>query len=298
VITFLTTRERIQPDPQQKLSVKQDFRDLMRNGAWIAMFILTLAHFAALAMRGGTMYYYFDYAVNEDRLREFLQTVGIPQGAAEASSGGPGHYLLATFGLVLKPDGSNVAAVGFSLFNMFSQLVTVVGVLTSTFLAIRFGKRAIALVGFVVTTVFMAAFYWMPTDRIGAIFTMEFLRAISYAPTIPLLWAMFADVVDFSEWKTGRRITGVIYATIIFALKIGLSLGGAIAGWLLAGYGYRPNVEQTPLAIRGIILNISVFPALLFGICIVCLISYQITKQLALEIQDELAGRRKKFTVV
>jgi glycoside/pentoside/hexuronide:cation symporter, GPH family len=181
---------------------------------------------------------------------------------------------------------------------MFSQIVTVVGVLTSTFLAIKFGKRAVALVGFVVTTVFMTAFYWVPTDRIGAIFTMEFLRAISYAPTIPLLWAMFADVVDFSEWKTGRRITGIIYATIIFALKIGLSLGGAIAGWLLAGYGYRPNVVQTPLAIRGIILNISVFPAILIGICIVCLISYRITKQLALEIQNELADRRKMFAVV
>jgi len=104
-------------------------------------------------------------------------------------------------------------------------------------------------------------------------------------------------VVDFAEWKTGRRTTGIIYATIIFALKVGLSLGGAIAGWLLSGYGYQPNVEQTPLALQGITLNISVYPAILFGICIACLVGYTISKSLALEIQDELADRRRNFVV-
>ena len=79
----------------------------------------------------------------------------------------------------------------------------------------------------------MAAFIFLPADAIGATFILEYVRALSYAPTIPLLWAMFADVVDYAEWKTGRRATGVIYATIIFALKVGLSLGGAIAGQLL-----------------------------------------------------------------
>ena len=178
---------------------------------------------------------------------------------------------------------------------MFSQFVTVVGVLTSTFLAMRFGKRAVALVGFVVSTIFMSLFYWLPTDRIGAIFALEFFRALSYAPTIPLLWAMFADVVDFAEWKTGRRVTGLIYATIIFALKVGLSLGGAIAGWLLSGFGYQPKSCPDWRAIDGITLNISIFPSILFVICIACLVGYPITKRLAAQIQDELSERRKKF---
>ena len=77
VITFLTTRERIQPDPQQKSSAKQDFGDLLKNQPWIAMFILTLAHFIVLAMRGGTMFYYFDYYLDHDRLYELLQSLGL-----------------------------------------------------------------------------------------------------------------------------------------------------------------------------------------------------------------------------
>ncbi|HVT29375.1 MAG TPA: MFS transporter [Lacipirellulaceae bacterium] len=295
LITFLSTRERIQPDPHQKLSAKQDFGQLLRNGPWIAMFLLTLAHFAALAMRGGTMFYYFDYVVNEDRLRDFLQGIGVPQASAGGASSGFGHYLMQTFGLVLNADHSNVASVGFSLFNMFSQFVTVVGVCTSTFLAMRFGKRGIALVGFSLTTIFMAMFYFVPSDRVGMIFLLELFRALSYAPTIPLLWAMFADVADFAEWKTGRRTTGIVFATIIFALKVGLSLGGAIAGWLLSGYGYQPKAAQTSLAVKGITLNISVFPAMLFGVCIACLIGYKITKRLAIQIEEELAERRTRF---
>ena len=141
----------------------------------------------------------------------------------------------------------------------------------------------------------MALFILLPPDAVGTMFLLEYARALTYAPTIPLIWAMFADVVDYSEWKTGRRITGVIYATILFGLKTGLSLGGALAGWLLSGYGYRANAVQTPEALRGIRLTISVFPSIFFGIVIVCLVCYKIGKNLNLQIQDELAERRKKF---
>jgi Na+/melibiose symporter-like transporter len=294
VITFLTTRERIQPPPQQKSDAKRDFGDLVKNGPWIAMFILTLAHFIVLAMRGGTLFYYFDYYVSEDHLFEFLQGLGLASVASDSS--GVWHYLLNTFGLIIDPERKNVASVGFSLFNMSSQFVTVIGVLFSTYLSIRFGKKAVAIVGFSLTTVFMALFILLPPDAVGTTFMLEWVRALTYAPTIPLLWAMFADVVDYAEWKTGRRTTGVIYATIIFALKAGLSLGGAIAGWLLSGYGYQPNVAQTPEALQGIRMTISVYPTIFFLIVIACLFGYKISKTLNLQIQDELAERRKKFS--
>jgi len=163
---------------------------------------------------------------------------------------------------------------------------------------VKYGKKAVALVGFSSTTIFMAAFILLPPNSISALFFLEYARALTYAPTIPLIWAMFADVVDYSEWKTGRRITGVIYATILFALKTGLSLGGAMAGWLLSAYGYQPNAVQTPDALRGICLTISIYPTIFFGIVVICLIFYKIGRNLNLEIQDELAERRKKFAAV
>jgi GPH family glycoside/pentoside/hexuronide:cation symporter len=294
VITFLSTRERIQPDPKQKLNVREDFGNLLKNGPWIAMFILTLSHFIVLAMRGGTLLYYFQYYVDKDRLFAVLQALGLTS-TAVASSGGVWHFLLNTFGLVVDADKANVASVGYSLFNMSSQIVTVVGVLFSTYLTIRYGKKAVAIVGFSLTTVFMAAFILLPPDAIGATLLLEYLRVLSYAPTIPLIWAMFADVADYAEWTTGRRTTGLIYATILFGLKGGLSLGGAIAGWLLSAYGYQANAAQTVEALRGIRMTISIYPTIFFLIVIACLIVYKIDKKLNIRIQDELAERRKGF---
>jgi len=43
VITFLSTRERIKPLVQEKVSVRQSFGTLGKLGPWIAMFIVTLA---------------------------------------------------------------------------------------------------------------------------------------------------------------------------------------------------------------------------------------------------------------
>jgi len=291
LITFLTTRERIQPDPKQKSDARQDFRRLARTGPWVAMFLLTLAHFSTLALRGGTLSYYFQYYVAPDRLYGLLETLGLAHPAAH----GAWSYLLNTFGLVVDPRRANVASVGFSLFNMSSQFVTVLGVLCSTFLSIKFGKKAVAIAGFSLATVFMALFALVPPSAVGSIFILEYFRALAYAPTIPLIWSMYADVVDYSEWKTGRRITGVIYATIMFALKTGLSLGGAMAGWLLSGFGYRANAVQSADALRGIRWSISLFPSILFVIVIACLIAYPIGRKLNLQIQDELAERRKKF---
>jgi Na+/melibiose symporter-like transporter len=184
--------------------------------------------------------------------------------------------------------------VGFSLWNMSGQFVLVIGVLFATYLSIKFGKKAVALTGFALTTIFMAGFIFLPPDNIWAIFVMVWLRSLVYAPTIPLLWAMFADVVDYAEWKTGRRTTGVIYATVLFALKLGLSLGGFLAGWLLSGYGYQPKVAQTAHALLGMRLTISIYPAILYCVIVGALCFYSIGKKLNLQIQDELAERRKR----
>jgi GPH family glycoside/pentoside/hexuronide:cation symporter len=293
VVTFLSVRERVQPPPAQKSSPKEDFGNLAKNGPWIAMFVLTLAHFIYVAMRNGTMFYYFNYYVDQTSLLAFLDRFGL--GTAPPDGHGLLYFLMSTFGLYVNEARTNIASVGFSFFQMSQQAVTILGVLASTFLAMRFGKRAVALVCFALATILAAAFIFMPADAIGAIYVLEWVRALAYAPTIPLIWAMFADVADYGEWTSGRRATGVVFATILFGLKAGLSLGGAIAGWLLSGYGYVANVEQTPQALLGIRLTVSVYPALFLLTVVVSLLFYKITKKLNTQIQDELAERRRQY---
>jgi Na+/melibiose symporter-like transporter len=101
------------------------------------------------------------------------------------------------------------------------------------------------------------------------------------------------DVADYTEWKNNRRATGITFAAIVVGLKVGLAIGGALAGWLLKGYGYVANVAQSPSAIKGIRLTVSIYPALAIVVCVIVLFIYSISKKTEEQMQDELAARRK-----
>lgn len=104
------------------------------------------------------------------------------------------------------------------------------------------------------------------------------------------------DVADYSEYKNYRRATGFVFAGVVFALKAGLGIGGAILGFLLSGFGYVSGIgaEQSGTAIRGIVLSSSLIPAMIFGMGVAALCFYPITKKYNEQMQAELADRRSK----
>ena len=118
--------------------------------------------------------------------------------------------------------------------------------------------------------------------------------SIVYAPTIPLTWAIFADVADYSEWKVGRRFTGMVFATIGFALKSGLALGSAsflkIMQWF---FNYDTQLPDAAHAVQGYRVCSGIVVGLLFGVCTVLLASNPLTKQMTIQMADDLAERRK-----
>jgi Na+/melibiose symporter-like transporter len=274
LITFATTRERIQPAPDQKASTAQHFRDLLQNGPWVAMFALTLVLFITLSMRGSVVPYYFTYYVDKPSLAGLLGSFG----ARPADEGG-------------------LVSLGFSAFNVLGTLATILAILFSKALAVRFGKRNVFIAGLLGTILFTAAFLFLPQGAVALMFASEMLRQLAYGFTIPLLWAMMADVADFSEWKTGRRATAIVFSAIVFALKAGLGFGGAITGYVLSLYGYVPNVAQAASALDGIRLTMSLFPAITFAICAACLLFYSIDKRREIQMTSELAERRKAYGV-
>jgi Na+/melibiose symporter-like transporter len=292
VIAFLSTKERIKPPAGQRNSVKQDLKDIVGTKPWRAMFLVTLFIFTTLSLWGGGIYYYFDYYMDHDSIYNFLQTLGLTNVAG--TSHGVSYSVLDAFGLIIKEDGSNAFNVGFSLFNIAGQLVTIAGVLLlSQPLSNRFGKKNVFLVGLSLTTLFTALFYVIPPQNVGWAFILNMLKSAAYAPTIPLLWAMMGDVADYSEWQHKRRATGFVFAGVVFALKAGLGFGGAICGWVVGSFGYIPNSVQTESALLGIRLSSSLIPALTFFIAVVALFTYSITKSVNEKIQLELSERRK-----
>jgi len=203
------------------------------------------------------------------------------------------HTFLDAFGLIAQPDHSNVFAVGFSLFNMIGQVITLAGViLLSGFLSNIFGKRNVFLICLALTAFFTALFFVVDSTNISTIFIINCLKSLTYAPTIPLLWAMMGDVADHSEWVNHRRATGFVFAGVVFALKAGLGIGGAICGAIVDSFGFVSNTVQTENAIFGIRLTSSVIPAITFFVGVIALFFYPISKKLNEHIQDDLAKRR------
>jgi len=153
----------------------------------------------------------------------------------------------------------------------------------------------VAVVGFGLASLGTFAFYLLsPTNVIGML-ALTILIAVFYAPTIPLVWAIFADVADYSEWTLGRRFTGMVFATIGFALKSGLALGSASFLWIMQGF-FRYDTQQpsTPDAVAGYRFASGIAVGLLFAICTVLLAAYKLNKATTLKMAEELAARRLK----
>jgi glycoside/pentoside/hexuronide:cation symporter, GPH family len=291
VITFFSAKERIEPPKDQKNDFKQDFKDLTHSAPWKAMFTLTLFLFITLALFGSAMSYYFNYFVDKQALSDFLMHFGLV-GNGESSGW---HSFLNLFGLISKPDLSNVFSVGYSFFNIVGQLVTLAGVLLlSQSLSNKFGKKSVFIICLGLTTLFTALFFVVGPKQIGWIFIINILKNAAYAPTIPLLWAMMGDVADFSEWKNNRRATGFCFAGIVFALKAGLGVGGAICGLIVQAFGFVANTDQSTSSLLGIRLTSSILPAITFAISTSALFFYPITQKLNVKMQGELEERRKK----
>lgn len=180
------------------------------------------------------------------------------------------------------------------LFNVIGTIALIAGIPLSKPLSKRFGKRNVYLASSLVSGVFFIMMYFPAAHNIVSIYVLNILAKFTYAPAVPLLWTMLADTADYSEWKNGRRATGLVFSAATFAQKAGWGIGGALAGWLLALYKFTPNIEQTASALTGIKLMISVFPGILYMSCAILLYFYSIDHKTCVIMQKDLDNRREK----
>src|ERR1035437_10121122 len=202
LITFSTTKERIQPVSKEKTSPKQDFLNLLKNNPWKIMFFMTLCHFCILSFRGGALYNYYHHYADRAALYDWVQQLGLVVPAGAKASG-----ILETLGYTVHGDradlaNSNVADVANSIINMLGTGITIIVILLSPPLAKKFGKKTVAIAGFGLAGLGSLAFYFLSPTNVWGMVGWTAFTAIAYAPTIPLIWAIYADVADYSEWKT------------------------------------------------------------------------------------------------
>ena len=285
LITFFSTRERIIPTEAQKSTLKEDLSDLVKNKPWIIMLVSTILVFITLAMKGGSYVYYFNNYVDKTALTSFISPI-----TNSLSSVGINFF------------GSEPVSAGFGLFNAGGILFMLVGISISKKLADKYGKRDVFSSALFVSTLFILFFIFYKPQSVTLIFASQILHGFFYGVTIPILWAMIADVADFSEWKTYRRATAIIFSAMMVGLKTGLSIGGALLTWILGQYGYinkdmvaaGQEIIQPETVAQGAKMLVSVYPSIPFFMVVILLFFYEINKSKEVQIEKELSERRHK----
>lgn len=269
LITFFNTRERVQPPAGQKTPVLADLRDLFTNGPWLILLGTTIALILFVAVRSSVTVHYFKYYVGP-------QMITLPAWLPQI--GGTQQWHLESL---------------VSIFNTTGQLASLAGVLLLPVVSRRLGgRKRTFVIYFLVAIVSTGAYYFLEPGQLLAIFGLNVLATFTGGPLSALLWAMYADTADYSEWKQGRRATGLLFSASMFAQKQGWALGAAVALGLMQSVGFVANVEQTPRSLDGLVLLMSLIPAAFGAISMIVLLFYPLDEARVAEMGTALRERR------
>ena len=259
VFTFSLTRERIKPLKSQKSSLKEDLKNLATNIPWFILIGAGVFTLIFNSVRDGSAMYYFKYLIGDKIL-----------------------FILFEFRITYSTG-----------YIVLGQVCAIIGVILARPVSDRFSKKWTFFFAMLISAVLSFIFYTFSKQNLLLIFLFQALISICAAIIFPLLWSMYADISDYSEWKSRRRSTGLIFSSLSMSQKLGWTLGGAITGWLLAIFGYKANVIQSAETENGIRLMMSIIPgigALLSGIFIYF---YKLSDKYMLRVTNELKEKRE-----
>lgn len=254
-ITFAFTKERVGQVVRQGWSIRRDVFDLW-TGPWLALFVLAVLVYIQLAMRSASMLYYFNYYLRQENVFQAIDNFGV--------------------------------------FNGVGLVFTIIGVALAKPLVTQFGKRTTFQTCLILSSVLMAAFALVPPDSFKTLLVLQMLLQLIFGPTIPILWAMMADVADYLEWSAGRRSTALAFASIIFAFKLGNGIGSWLNGQMLEHFGYSADAALSTTATSGIVMMISVVPAIFLFVGAAVMFLYRLDDRLMNQIEQELSVRRNE----
>jgi len=267
VLMFLTTffmcKERVKPIQDENNSIKKDIRDLFTNVPWLILTLVGIMTCLYVAVRNGSIIYYFKYYVN---------------------SAGTAHL----FGFQIGADAL------VSTFMVVGTVCSILGTIMLKPMASLIGKKKVYMVSMALGTILSVAYYFLDKDQITLMFVFQALCNFAVGPAMAMMWSMYADTADYSELKTGRRATGLIYSSANFAQKFGWSIGGAIAGYLLASFGFVANATESPETIHGVRVLFGLMPAIWSAIAVIALFFYHLDEKKVIEINLELADLKAK----
>jgi glycoside/pentoside/hexuronide:cation symporter, GPH family len=293
-ITFLSTRERIQPIKKEKTSVRDDLKDLSKNAPWMLLFIVTILFILFVCIRLSVTTHYFKYYVGEQtsplvaQIYNFLLKYLV-------------NPLCGIFGWQQSMLLDETHKFGFevlaSIFNTLGQGTSLLGVLLVPWFAKLLGRKSAVIVLFVASLIFTGAFYFFNPDNLMLIFVFQILGSVTGGPISALLWVLYADTADYSEWKTGRRATGLVFSASIMSNKIGWAVGSMIAAFILDQTGFVANMVQNIDVLNGLKAMMSLIPVAVGTVALIVLaFLYKLDEPTMKKVKTDLELRRSEST--
>jgi GPH family glycoside/pentoside/hexuronide:cation symporter len=291
MITFLSTHERIQPIAKEKTSIKDDLKDLMKNVPWIMLFIVTILFILFVCIRLSVTTHYFKYFVGEQIVPWLTSFINFFKNLII----NPICSLLGLKPVVLldvtHKYGFEVLA---TIFNVVGQGLSLVGVLLVPWFTRVVGRKAAVIALFVTALVFTSSFYFLNPENVTLILIFQFFGSIAGGPISALLWVLYADTADYSEWKTGRRATGLVFSASIMSTKIGWAIGSMMAAFILDQTGFIPNIIQNANVLTGLKSMMSIIPSAIGLLALLILaFMYKLDEPMMRKVKSDLDERRK-----
>jgi GPH family glycoside/pentoside/hexuronide:cation symporter len=259
LFTFFTTEERVDPPKSAKIDIKTDGKDLLNNLPWLLIAGATVFQLMYVVIKGGTTPYYIDYYLGDHSVG-FLDAIGITS--------------------------------GISSFLTTGAIATLLGALCTKYLSQIFDKKKTYVGTLGLSALFCLPLFLLDESQTDLIYISNIISGFFFGPVSVLQWAIYTDTADFGEWKFGRRATGLIMAASLFALKMGVALGGALTGWVLSYYNFQANQVQSEDTIFGIVFLVGVVTAIFGALGALIMMFYPLDGETMTEIEIELESRR------
>ncbi|MFZ0452146.1 MAG: MFS transporter [Ignavibacteriaceae bacterium] len=261
ILTFAGTKERLKP-AASKNSLKDDLKDIGKNGPWFIMLGAGISVLIFNSLRDGSILYYFKYYIKDQNINFF------------------GHQYSFNYSVLS------------SAYMTIWLATNIIGVILAKPVSSKIGKKKTFLLSTVLSALLSFVLFFLQPSQIGLIFLSNIFIGISAGIVLPLIWSMYADISDYSEWKTGRRATGLIFSSSSMSQKFGWTIGGALNGWLLSAFGFQANVQQSDESLLGIRLMISVIAGIGAILAILFIFFYPLNEDFMNKVELELETNR------
>jgi len=176
-------------------------------------------------------------------------------------------------------------------FMGFFTICNIAGAALTQWICKFWDKKVVYIALMLLNAVTIALVYFLPAENMVLFGILHFSNGLLAGPITVIVFSMYADIVDHTKAKTGQRIDGLIFSGASFSQKMGWTVGGAGAGFILAFFNYEANVDQTQESIEGIRLMFTFIPAALSVLAAMAMLGYQLTESKMTEVQAKIAAK-------